>query len=399
MRDVSAGEQLVTETPTLPNCVNLDEILTSAVKLACDILKSDNAAIALADEHGVLTLRTQGSLSDQFVKRWKMKSSEGLAGMVFRTGEPYVSRDVLKEKRFDAATVKLERLRGLLVAPLKSDGKVTGCLYVSHSKPHDFSPEEVRLASLFADYVSMYVESAAILDQERKQRQRSEALLDVVSAPTLSLSLKQVLVKLCQSILKLTVAERCSIFLFNGETHTLDPVMSLGLEDPTMWEKFRGSAGLRIPDIRGIGEAIKAQEPIVEEHVPGSRVLPIFWTKTFGIKSLALYPLVHREKTVGILEVHSSTKFVHFPAEEIETLDAIAKHAAIIIENARIYEKEQRQRQRSEALVEVLTATASTLSMKDVLIKLCRAVVDISVGDRCSIFMTNEVKRGLEPVM
>ena len=97
-----------------------------------------------------------------------------------------------------------------------------------------------------------------------------------------------------------------------------------------------------------------------------------------------------------MLEVDSFSKFVHFPAEEIETLAAIAKQAAIIIENARLFEQEQRQRQSAEALVEVLTATASTYSLKKVLIKLCQAVVNLSVGDRCSILMTGEDGRSLD---
>jgi diguanylate cyclase (GGDEF)-like protein len=203
-------------------------------------------------------------------------------------------------------------------------------------------------------------------------------------------------------VLKLTIGERCSIFLFNEETHTLEPIMSLmsqRTEDPVLWGEFRASAGLKIPEILGIGEAIEAQEPIIQEDAPSSRAIPSFWTKTFGLKSLALYPLVHREKTVGVLEVDSFTKFVHFPAEEIETLAAIAKQAAIIIENSRLFEREQGQRQRAEALVEVLTATASTLSQKEVLIKLCEAVVNISGGKRCSIFLMDSERRHLVPVM
>ena len=97
--------------------------------------------------------------------------------------------------------------------------------------------------------------------------------------------------------------------------------------------------------------------------------------------------------------VDSSSRFVHFPPEEVVTLAAIAKQAAVIIENARLFEQEQRQRQRAEALVEVLTATASTYGLKKVLIKLCQAVVNLSVGDRCSILMTGEDGRSLIPVM
>jgi len=401
-RDVSPDEQSVAGTVELRDHINLDEVFSAAVNLACDILKSDAASIALADEKGVLTSRTQHGFSRRFASRWRKRSSEGMTGIAFQTKRPCVATDVLTDKRYKGQAAAREGIRGLLVAPLKSGGEVVGCLYVSYKTPHAFSPAEVRLASLFADHVSMSIESTTLLGQERQQRHLSEALLEAVSAPSLGLSLNKVLIKLCQSVLKLTIGERCSIFIFNEDTNTLDPIMSLlaqGVEDPVVWEKFRASAGLKIPEILGIGEAIEAQEPIVVEDAPGSGVIPSFWVETFGVKSLALYPLVHREKTIGMLEVDSFSKPVHFPAEEIETLAAIAKQAAIIIENARLYEQEQHQRQRSEALVDVLTATASTLSEKEVLIKLCEAVVNISAGKRCSIFLMDSERRRLVPVM
>ena len=81
---------------------------------------------------------------------------------------------------------------------------------------------------------------------------------------------------------------------------------------------------------------------------------------------------------------------VHFPQEEIDTLTAVAKQAAVVIEDARLYEQEQQQRQRAEALAKVLAATASDLSLKKVLVKVCQAVVNLSVGERCSIFLMDE---------
>ncbi len=187
----------------------------------------------------------------------------------------------------------------------------------------------------------------------------------MVGAPSLSLSLKQILVKLCQSVLKLTIGERCSIFLFNEETHTLEPIMSLmsqGLRIQSCGRSFAPQPGSRYPRFWASARRLRPRNLSSRRTRRVHALIPSFWTKTFGLKSLALYPLVHREKTVGVLEVDSFTKFVHFPAEEIETLAAIAKQAAIlaavakqaavIIENAHLFEQEQQQRQRAEALVE-----------------------------------------------
>ncbi|MCJ7831030.1 MAG: GAF domain-containing protein, partial [Dehalococcoidia bacterium] len=99
-RFVGPDEQSAAGKVDLHNCVNLDEVLSSAVKLACDILKSDNASIALADEEGVLTLRTHRGVPPRFASRWRKRSSEGLSGIVFRTGQPYVAPDLGAEKHY-----------------------------------------------------------------------------------------------------------------------------------------------------------------------------------------------------------------------------------------------------------------------------------------------------------
>ncbi|MDI6857928.1 MAG: GAF domain-containing protein [Dehalococcoidia bacterium] len=551
---------------------DLDQVLSSAVRLAHTLLKGDIAAVALADDEGYLTVRSHVGLSPKCVARWRVHRSVGLNARAFASGKPFFSSDTLADEARDSETVRNLRLRGLMMMPLKLENEVAGWLAVGFRHKREFSAQDMELVGLLADHVSLSIRATAVVERERRQRKRSdallqvtsapalsldvkrvltklcqlvlkmtvaercaiwvfseeeptvetivamggkspvlwersqenydipipringvssrrvrkpvieehapgsvaaeegwvnlfdvksiaqyplfyrgstigvliaytfsdfvrfpqeeidtlaavarqaavmienarlyeqeqrqrkraEALLEVASSPSLSLSVRKVLIKLCQSVLNFTVAERCSIFLFNEETHTLDPVMSAGTEDPDLWEKFRASAGLKIPEIRGIGEAISAQEPVIEEHVPGSGILPDFWIDTFGLKSLALYPIIHREKTVGILEVDSFSKFVRFPRAEIETLAAIARQAAIIIENARLYEQEQQQRQRTEALLDVLSAAASTLSMKKVLIKVCQSVLKLTVADRCSILLTEEDGVTLRPVM
>ncbi len=207
-----------------------------------------------------------------------------------------------------------------------------------------------------ARQAAVLIDNARLFEREQGQRRRTEALLNIVDAAGSSLSLEKVLISVCRSVVDLTVAERCSVFLFNAESGTLEPIMSLGAESPIMWEQFRGAAGLRIPDVRGFGIALNVQQPVIEEHVPGSGILPDFWIDSFGLKSLAIYPLMVKDATVGVIAVDSYSDFVHFPPEEVEAMTAIARQAAVVIENARLFEQEQKQRQRAEALLQVVGA-------------------------------------------
>jgi diguanylate cyclase (GGDEF)-like protein/putative nucleotidyltransferase with HDIG domain len=52
---------------------------------------------------------------------------------------------------------------------------------------------------------------------------------------------------------------------------------------------------------------------------------------------------VVKEETIGVMAVDSYTDFVRFPPDEVETMAAIARQAAVIIDNARLHERVQQQ--------------------------------------------------------
>ncbi len=195
---------------------DLNEVLASAARLACEILKSDAAMIALLDEKGYLTFRRQHGLSPQFGERWHCHPTESITGTAFRTGQPHVISDLFAERKYAGEPLAWERLRTLLVLPLKMGEDVTGCLCIGDRRPRHFSPLDVQLAGLFADQVATSIENTRLYEEEQRQRQRAEALLEVLTAAASDLSLRKVLAKVCESVLGLSVGERCSIFLMDS---------------------------------------------------------------------------------------------------------------------------------------------------------------------------------------
>ena len=88
----------------------------------------------------------------------------------------------------------------------------------------------------------------------------------------------------------------------------------------------------------------KRRKPyIIEDAAPPSGANN-WWVENFGIKSVAYYPLRAKDKMIGFLNVVALEERRKFSREEIETLSAIATQAAVIIDNARLYEQQQEQR-------------------------------------------------------
>jgi diguanylate cyclase (GGDEF)-like protein len=394
--DNAAASRLISRFEASPN---LDEVLAEAVRGACEALRADGAAVALVDGD-VLTFRARyGSLPCEPFANWHLRKSKSLTGVVFRTGEPYATPDVRKDPNFNEPTVRRLGMRALIILPLKPGPKIIGCLYLCSVTPRQFTADEMRVACVFARQISAALANVALLERERQERQRSQALLDLVGAAGSSLSLKQVLIQVCEATARLSVADRCSILLLDEASQTLEPFMSLGIRDEKLWQSFRATARVPLAFLPGMRDLFLTQEPILVGRADRTQIIPRDIVKNFGMKSVAIYPMVVRDQVVGIMVVDSVKEYLRFPKDEIETMTAIARQAAVLIDNAQLFEQEQRQRQRAEALLRAVGAASSSLSLKKVLIRLCQSVVDLSVGDRCSIFLTEEGQERALPIM
>ena len=370
--------------------VDPQETLDSAARLACRMLKADVAAISLVDEDGYLTINSNVGMPERAAARWRLPFSEGPFGVVFRTHRPYVSMDGSLPPDLAPGL----GLYGVLIVPMLIGKTLIGCLGFGYRKKRTLSSRDVELASLFANYAAIAIETAALYETESRERRRSAALLNIVRAPRPGVDLKEVLTKLCRSVLKVSVAERCAVFLLNEDRQGIEAAVALGGDGPPL-DTFGGDDAVPFAIPEAISFLNQRRKPVIQEHVPGSGLLPEEWEKRFHVKSLAAYPLTCRRKPLGVLVAYTSKDFVSFSPDEVATLAAIAKQAAILIEDMRLYEREQRQRQRSETLTTVLTAATSTLSLREVLAKVCEATLALSVGDAVSIFLIDESDRRL----
>jgi diguanylate cyclase (GGDEF)-like protein/putative nucleotidyltransferase with HDIG domain len=377
---------------------SLDEVLGAAARGVCEALKADAAAIALL-EGGIPIIRAHHGLPDELLANWRLDKDASRKGIVFRRGEPYVSTDIARDPNYAESQASKLGIRGVIMVPLGVSGEEIGCLYIGRFTPHRFTDDDVRVARVFAQQIAVGVANASLLERERRERQRSQALLELVRAAGSSLSLKQALIQVCEAATRLSVADRCSILLADEAGETLEPFMSLGFKDEKMWERFRVTARVPISFAPGTRDAFFSQKPILIGHADRTRLIPQSMVKDFGMKSVAIYPMVVRDRVVGIMVIDSIEDYLRFPEEELETMAAIARQAAVLIDNAQLFEREQKQRQRAEALFQAVGAVSSSLSLKKVLIKLCQSVVDLSVGDRCSFFLSQEGEERAIPIM
>jgi len=92
----------------------------------------------------------------------------------------------------------------------------------------------------------------------------------------------------------------------------------------------------------------------------------------FGVKSILYIPLKARDQTIGTIEIYESRFRREFSKEEISLCQAISSHAALAIENARLYLEAHKRLYEQSVLREAGLAISSALDTNVVLTQIAK---------------------------
>jgi signal transduction histidine kinase/ActR/RegA family two-component response regulator len=231
----------------------------------------------------------------------------------------------------------------------------------------------------------------AVPPSNEAARHIAEVVLDVAHATSTSLELKHVLKVLARRAAQSIGAARCSINVWRDGR--LVPVMSQfadGHEDPTLWSRYRAIGSHPLEEMPLTAEAIRTRQPVVIDDVLTTERLAAHWREVyrgFGVRAVLTVPLLRQDAIVGTMSLDQSDGPWAWSRTQIELAVAIGGHAALVVDNARLYEDAQRRLGHTTALLEMASVLNSTLELKPLLKDIAaRAAQGIGV-DRCSIFL------------
>jgi signal transduction histidine kinase len=148
----------------------------------------------------------------------------------------------------------------------------------------------------------------------------------------------------------------------------LSPSIPLG-ESLTgrVWQEGRA---VSVPDLR-------EDQSILPEHKASAL--------RHGVVSHLGVPLRYRDRIIGVLNLYGKERRT-FREGEIQLLSAFADHAAVALENARLYTLSQRRLERAQALFETGRAVGGTLDLAALFdLIIAKTVEHLRVG-KCALF-------------
>ncbi|MDQ7799490.1 MAG: sensor domain-containing diguanylate cyclase [Candidatus Edwardsbacteria bacterium] len=151
---------------------NIEETLNLTLDAVQDLLQADRCSILLLDhDTNELVLRASRGVRAGAVGKLRLKSDQGIAGEVLRTGQPLNVPDTDKEPLFVPSPKHYHnRIRSMLVVPLIIRDRRIGVINISEVKSNrKFSESELAAMVLVANYTAVALENAGILEEKEKE--------------------------------------------------------------------------------------------------------------------------------------------------------------------------------------------------------------------------------------
>ena len=345
-RTARFSDMLLQVTTDLAKTKSLDEALETLVKITTSTIGAERGTIFLNDSStGELYSRiAQGS----FRREIRIMNSKGVAGWVFSHNEGAIIPDAYKDDRFNKAVdVRTGfRTKSILCAPLRTvNGEKIGVSQILNKIDGEFTQDDLELLAAMTEQAAIAIQGNIIVEQVEAARKQELEFLDVVSQVASELELTPLLQKIISTISTMLDCERATLFINDEKTNELYTEVGEGLDEKSI---------IRFPNHLGIaGTVFTSAKPVNIPHAYADlRFNPSFDKQTgFFTRSILCMPVLNKEgKTIGVSQVLNK-RGGSFNQEDEKRLAAFTSQISMGIENAKLFDDVQNQKNYSESIL------------------------------------------------
>ena len=330
----------------------------------CDIWQVDGGVLRC-----LASVDSRGWDSDEVGSERELAAYEATVAAL-AADEPLVVGDL---ESTDLSETEMEAYRrwgflSMVSLPLVVDGRPIGLIDIFDTRVRDYTVHLDLIRSV-GRLLSGSFEKAMLVERlesgSRRMALISESVLELTSSLDLQATLLATARRLCAGV---GVGE-CEITVIEGDQlHTLMRV-SEGEVDKAWMDQH-----LPLADAAVTQEVIETKRPTVVGSLRDPRLTPTVLdiNRDFELKSWATLPLIVKDRVIGTVELVESGAERTFTKAELDTAGAICHAAALAIDNAALFAREQQTTRETQLLNDIAARTAASLDLEEVV----KAAVD-----------------------
>ena len=325
--------------------LDLEPTIERALDAAVEVFGADRTAVYLVDPATQRMRCAAGrNLSDEYVDAVHRAYDASSHSPALEAESSIYVEDAWAAPLMPALAEasRREGFRSMLFLPLRGGGDLFGMFILYSDRIRRYTDEETALARLFADQVAIAIKHARLFEAERRAREQTATILDATRTIASSLQIDDVLTRVAAAIATALGQRACAVWLLNEEGTAFVPAYRVANPPNPRWDDvFFALPPIPIDDTPRI-ETLLAGRPYVverpEELSPAERAV----RQALPFESYAAIPLAAGERVVGVAAVPIARHGHDIDPADIEVAMAIARSAALAVENARLYAQAQR---------------------------------------------------------
>lgn len=257
----------------------------------------------------------------------------GFTGWAAEHGEALLINDANADPRGAKIVGTDDVDESMVVVPMMFDDDVLGVVTLSKLGLNQFDVRDVRLMQILADAAATAIQSGRGLDESRRATARMQRLLAMSSDLSRSLDPRAVAELIARHIGLAAGADETSISYWDREQ---DCILT--------WGRFpeRNDADLvdryALDDYPQTRRALEEQVTVtLDAASPDADPAEVSVLEPAGFTGLVMLPLVEAGRSIGLVEM-TGRESLHLDTATLDLVHAMANEAAMMLENARLYE-------------------------------------------------------------
>lgn len=257
----------------------------------------------------------------------------------------------------------------------------------------DYVIKEAGYWELLPSVVERAIRASYVKRRIEEAQRRTAALQELVQTMSRTLDLQELLRILVRKCAEVFRVERATVYVPDRDLERILDVVTYdaSLGRPDLLQSLRGTRITELP-IRW-----KLQEtfgPLIIPDATQSDLIPAEIVESLGFRSILAVPLCVRERPIAALFL-STAQPNFFTAEDAAYAQLIAEHAAVVLENARLYQEVRQRLFELNGLYEIARLFGMVRNPREVYGELTELIARLIGATRCVIATYDPTTRTL----